>query len=60
MPPDQTPEFGHMLEQLPKCLELRDRYPRDHDSAFHGIAEGISDVMGVRPEVTGSYEPIKE
>ena len=71
MPPDQTPEFGHMLEQLRKCLELRDKYmatsnqrlgdnPRDHDGVFHGIAEGISDVMGVRPEVTGSCEPIKE
>ncbi|KAI0278278.1 AMP deaminase [Russula aff. rugulosa BPL654] len=71
MPPDQTPEFGHMIEVLRKCLELRDKYmaasnqrlgdnPRDYDGAFHGIAEGFSDVMGVRPEATGSYEPIEE
>lgn len=69
--PDQTPEFGRMLELLRKCLELRDKYmavsnqrlgdnPRDHDGVFHGIAEGFSDVMGVRPEATGSCEPIKE
>ena len=48
-----------------KCLELRDKYitisnqrlgdnPRDHDDVFHGIPEGISDVMGVRPEATTS------
>jgi AMP deaminase len=71
MPPDQTPEFGRMLELLRKCLDLRDKYmavsnqrigddPRDYDGVFHGIAEGISDVMGVRPEATGSCEPIKE
>lgn len=71
MHPDQTPEFGRMLELLRKCLDLRDKYmavsgqrlgddPRDHDGVFHGTAEGISDVMGVRPEVTGSYEPVKE
>ncbi|KAH9953331.1 AMP deaminase [Russula dissimulans] len=69
--PDQTPEFRNMLELLRKCLDLRDKYiavssqrlgdnPRDHDGVFHGIAEGISDVMGVRPEVAGSHEPIKE
>ena len=34
--------------------------PRDHDGVFHGIPEGLSDVMGLRPEATGSYEPIKE
>jgi AMP deaminase len=71
MPPDQTPEFGSMLEVLRKCLELRDKYmtvsnqrlgdnPRDHDGVFHGITEGFSDVMGVRPEATGSYEPTEE
>jgi hypothetical protein len=71
MPPDQTPEFGRMLELLCKCLDLRDKYmaasnqrlgddPRDHDGAFHGTAEGISDVMGVRPEATGSCELTKE
>jgi len=60
-----------MLELLRKCLDLRDKYvavssqrlgdnPRDHDGVFHGIAEGISDVMGVRPEAAGSFEPIKE
>lgn len=70
MHPDQTPEFGRMLELLRKCLDLRDKYmaassqrlgddPRDHDGVFYGTAEGISDVMGVRPEVTGSYEPVK-
>ena len=70
MPPDQTPEFRNMLELLRKCLDLRDKYisisnqrlgdnPRDHDGVFHGIAEGISDVMGVRPEATGSYEPMQ-
>ncbi len=71
MAPDQIPEFRNMLELLRKCLDLRDKYiaisnqrlgdnPRDHDGVFHGIAEGISDVMGVRPEATGSYEPMKE
>lgn len=73
MPPDQTPEFRNMLELLRKCLDLRDKYisisnqrlgdnPRDHDGIFHGIAEGYSDAMGVRPEVplTGSYEPMQE
>ncbi len=71
MPPDQTPEFGRMLELLRKCLELRDKYmavsnqrlgdnPRDHDGVFHGITEGNSDVMGVRPETTGLCEVTKE
>jgi AMP deaminase len=71
MPPEPTPEFRSMLELLRKCLDLRDKYisvsnqrlgdnPRDHDSVFHGIAEGISDVMGVRPEATGSYETVNE
>jgi AMP deaminase len=71
MHPDQTPEFERMLEVLRKCLELRDKYmtvsnqrlgdnPRDHDGVFHGIAEGFSDVMGVRPEATGSCEPVEE
>jgi len=71
MPPDQTPEFRNMLELLRRCLDLRDKYisisnqrlgdnPRDHDGVFHGIAEGISDVMGARPEATGSYEPVQE
>jgi AMP deaminase len=69
MHPDQTPEFGRMLENLRKCLDLRDKYmavsnqrlgddPRDYDGVFHGIAEGISDVMGVRPEASGPCEPI--
>ena len=71
MPPDQTPEFRNMLELLRKCLDLRDKYisisnqrlgdnPRDHDGVFHGIAEGISDVMGVRPEASRSYESTQE
>jgi AMP deaminase len=71
MPPDQTPEFRGMLEQLRKCLDLRDKYmalsnqrlgddPRDHDSVFHGIPEGISDVIGVRPGAAGLYEPMNE
>ncbi|KAI0248636.1 AMP deaminase [Lactifluus subvellereus] len=58
---DQNPELSNILEHLRKCLELRDKYitvsnqrlgdnPRDHDDVFHGIPEGISDVMGVRPE----------
>ncbi|KAH9985064.1 AMP deaminase [Russula compacta] len=64
---DLTPEVRDMLELLRKCLYLRDKYmavsnqrlgdnPRDHDGVFHGIAEDSSDVMGVRPEATGSYE----
>jgi AMP deaminase len=71
MPPDQTPEFRNMLELLRKCLDLRDKYisisnqrlgdnPRDHDGVFRGIAEGISDVMGIRPEATRSYKPMQE
>lgn len=71
MPPDQTPEFRGMLEQLRNCLDLRDKYiaiseqrlgdnPRDHDSVFHGIPEGISDAMGVRPEAASLYEPMEE
>lgn len=71
MHPDQSPEFARMLELLRKCLDLRDKYmavsnqrlgddPRDHDGVFHGTAEGISGVMGVRPEATGSYELTKE
>ncbi|KAI9439386.1 AMP deaminase [Russula earlei] len=69
--PDQSPEFRNMLELLRKCLYLRDKYialsyqrlgdnPRDHDGVFHGIAEGISDVMGVRPEAASSYGPLRE
>jgi AMP deaminase len=67
MLPEQTPEIRNMLELLRKCLDLRDKYmsvsnqrlgdnPRDHDGVFHGTAEGISDVTGVRPEAAGSYE----
>ncbi|KAI0301191.1 AMP deaminase [Multifurca ochricompacta] len=70
-PLDLTPEMSNTFELLRRCLELRDKYitvskqrigdnPRDHDSLFHGIAEGISDVMGVRPEATGSYELTQE
>ena len=72
---DQNPELSDVHEVLRKCLELRDKYmtvsnqrlgdnPRDHDAIFHGIPEGISDVMGVRPEASTSpfestVEPFK-
>ncbi|KAH9979954.1 AMP deaminase [Lactifluus volemus] len=62
---DQNPELSNVHEVLRKCLKLRDKYiavsnqrlgdnPRDHDAIFHGIPEGISDVMGVRPEASTS------
>ena len=55
-----------MFGLLRQCLDLRDKYmtvssqrlgdnPRDHDGVFHGIPEGISDVMGVRPEAASAY-----
>jgi AMP deaminase len=60
-----------MFRLLRQCLDLRDKYmavsnqrlgdnPRDHDSVFHGIPEGISDVMGVRPEAASAYMPAEE
>lgn len=66
-----TPEFSNMFRLLRQCLDLRDKYmavsnqrlgdnPRDHDSVFHGIPEGISDVMGVRPEAASAYMPAEE
>ena len=60
-----------MFRLLRQCLALRDKYmavsnqrlgdnPRDHDSVFHGISEGISDVMGVRPEAASAYVPAEK
>ena len=60
-----------MFGLLRQCLNLRDKYmaasnqrlgdnPRDHDGIFHGIPEGISDVMGVRPEATSAYTPAEK
>ena len=68
---DITPEIRSMFGVLRQCLDLRDKYmavsnqrlgdnPRDHDGVFHGIPEGISDVMSVRPEVAGAYVPTEE
>ncbi|KAI0042212.1 AMP deaminase [Auriscalpium vulgare] len=62
MPPDLTPEFGHLFEVFRKCLLLRDKYmavshqrlgdnPKDHDGTFHGFASGVADTMGVRCQV---------
>jgi hypothetical protein len=72
LPSDLNPELSNVLELMRQCLELRDKYiavsnqrlgdnPRDHDGVFHGIPEGISDVMGVRPEAaTGTFESTRE
>ncbi|KAF8264766.1 hypothetical protein EI94DRAFT_1591743 [Lactarius quietus] len=66
-----TPEISNMFVLLRQCLDLRDKYmaassqrlgdnPRDHDCVFRGIPEGISDVMGVRPEAASAYMPAEE
>lgn len=60
-----------MFGILRQCLDLRDKYiavsnqrlgdnPRDHDGVFHGIPDGVSDVMGVRPEAASAYAPAEE
>jgi AMP deaminase len=72
MTSEQSPELSDILELLRKCVELRDKYitvsnqrlgddPRDHDGVSLGIPEGISDVMGVRPEAaTSPFESTAE
>ena len=71
MAPELTPELIKMFGLFRKCLDLRDKYmtvssqrlsdnPRDHDGIFHGIPEGMSDVMGVRPEAASKYVPPEE
>ncbi|KAG0703791.1 AMP deaminase [Suillus ampliporus] len=56
-----TPELARVAQSFQKCLELRDKYitkslqrlgdnPRDHDGVFHGVAEGLADVSGVKPD----------
>ncbi|KAI9443520.1 AMP deaminase [Lactarius indigo] len=66
-----TPELSKTFGLLRQCLDLRDKYmtasnqrlgdnPRDHDGVFHGIPEGVSDVMGVRPEAANAYVPAEE
>ncbi|KAG1836358.1 AMP deaminase [Suillus subalutaceus] len=60
-----TPELARVVQSFQKCLELRDKYitkslqrlgdnPRDHDGVFHGVAEGLADVSGVKPDVNQS------
>ncbi|KAG2155810.1 AMP deaminase, partial [Suillus bovinus] len=60
-----TPEFARIALSFQKCLELRDKYitkslqrlgdnPRDHDGVFHGVAEGLADVSGIKPDVKQS------
>ncbi|KAI9465078.1 AMP deaminase [Lactarius psammicola] len=66
-----TPEIRNMFGLFRQCLDLRDKYmavsnqrlgddPRDYDGVFHGIPEGTSDVMGVRPEAASAYVPAEE
>lgn len=60
-----NPELARVVQSFQKCLELRDKYitkslqrlgdnPRDHDGVFHGVAESLADVSGVKPDVDHS------
>ncbi|KAH7925575.1 AMP deaminase [Leucogyrophana mollusca] len=56
-----TPELARVFQCFERCLELRDKYvekslqrlgdnPRDHDGHFSGVANGLADVAGVKPD----------